>query len=139
MALENSMSCLQQSVTGPYPQIDSDHAFPSQFSKNHLKIILPSMSWSSSSLSFWFPHQNPSCNLLTFYEFYMSCPSNSPRLDQSNYTWRIVRITKLLIMELSPTSFTSPLVGQSSPFSKLFVNNLSLCSSVEVRDQVSHP
>jgi hypothetical protein len=32
---------------------------------------------------------------------YMPCPSHPPRLDHSNYTWRIVEIMKLLIMYFS--------------------------------------
>jgi hypothetical protein len=39
----------------------------------------------------------------------MPCPSLSPWFDHSNYTWRSVRIMKILIMQLSPAShyFTS--------------------------------
>jgi hypothetical protein len=32
----------------------------------------------------------------------MAGPSHLPRLDYSNYTWRRVQITKLLIMQFSP-------------------------------------
>jgi hypothetical protein len=35
---------------------------------------------------------------------YMARPSHPPLLDYSNYTWRRVQITKLLIMQFSPFS-----------------------------------
>jgi hypothetical protein len=35
---------------------------------------------------------------------YMPCPSHPPWLDHSNYTGRRVKVTKLLIMQFSPTS-----------------------------------
>jgi hypothetical protein len=35
---------------------------------------------------------------------YMPCPSLPPLLDHSTYTWRRVQVTKLLIMQFSPTS-----------------------------------
>jgi hypothetical protein len=34
----------------------------------------------------------------------MPRPSHPPWLDNSNYTWRTVWLTKLLIMQFSPTS-----------------------------------
>jgi hypothetical protein len=34
----------------------------------------------------------------------MNCPPHPPWLDHSNYTWRRVRVMKLLIMQFSPTS-----------------------------------
>jgi hypothetical protein len=35
---------------------------------------------------------------------YMARPSHPPRLSYSNYTWRKVQITKLLVMQFSPFS-----------------------------------
>jgi hypothetical protein len=46
---------------------------------------------------------------------------------------------KLLIMQFFPTSCHSSLFGPNIPLSTLFSNTLSLCSSLNVRDQVSHP
>jgi hypothetical protein len=43
----------------------------------------------------------------------MTRPSHPPRLDYSNYTWRRVQITKLLVMQFSP--FTRHLIP---PWSK---------------------
>jgi hypothetical protein len=41
---------------------------------------------------------------------------------------------KLLVMQFSP-----PLFGPNILFNTLFSNTLSLCSSLTVRDHVSHP
>jgi hypothetical protein len=46
---------------------------------------------------------------------------------------------KLFVMQLSPFSVTSSLFGPNILLSTLFSNTLSLCSSLKVRDQVSHP
>jgi hypothetical protein len=47
-------------------------------------------------------HQYFVCIPLTSHSCYMTCPSLSPLLDHSNYTWRRVQVTKLLIMHFSP-------------------------------------
>jgi hypothetical protein len=57
-------------------------------------------------------------------------------LDHSNYVWRRVQVMTLLIMQ-SP--ITSSLLGPNILLSTLFSNTLNLCSSLNVRDQVSHP
>jgi hypothetical protein len=46
---------------------------------------------------------------------------------------------KLLIKQFSPTPVTSSLFGPNILLSTLFSNTLSLYSSFNVRDQVSHP
>jgi hypothetical protein len=45
---------------------------------------------------------------------------------------------KLLIMQFSPTPITLSLYGPNI-LNSLFSNTLSLCSSLNVRDQDSHP
>jgi hypothetical protein len=59
----------------------------------------------------------------------MSCPSHSPWLDHSNYTWRRVEITKPLFMQFVHPPFTSPLLIPNIVLRTLFSNTLSLCSS----------
>jgi hypothetical protein len=66
----------------------------------------------------------------------MSCQSHPPVLDHSNYAWRRVQVTVLPILEIL---VTSSLLHPNIPFSTLFSNILSLCSSLNVRDHVSHP
>jgi hypothetical protein len=66
-------------------------------------------------------------------------PSLPSRLDHSNYYWWRVQITKLLVMQISsPSSQFIPLWMKYAPWHPV-LNTLSLCSSLNVRDQVSHP
>jgi hypothetical protein len=65
----------------------------------------------------------------------ITCPSHPPWPDHSNYTWRRVQITKLLIMQFSPTSRHFISLRSST----LFSDTLILCSSLNIRDKVSHP
>jgi hypothetical protein len=66
---------------------------------------------------------------------YMPFPSHPPWLDHSNYTWER---NSSLCGFLQP-HIISCLWGQNILLSILFSNTLSLCSSFNVRDQVSHP
>jgi hypothetical protein len=70
---------------------------------------------------------------------YMPCPSHPPSLDHSNYVWRGVLVMKVLIMQFPPISCHISLFGPNILLSTRFSNNLSLCSSLNVRDQISHP
>jgi hypothetical protein len=69
----------------------------------------------------------------SFHSCYIPRPSQPPRLHYSNYTWRSVQITKL-VMQFPP----STLLGPNILLSTLFTKTLSLCSCLNVRDQVSH-
>jgi hypothetical protein len=121
------------------------HTIPSYLSKIHFDIVHPPTSWSSQwSLSFWLSNQYSICTPLHPYSCYMARPSHPSWLDYSHYTWRRVQVTKLLIMQFSPTSCLRPpvsssLFGPNILLNTLFSNTLSLCSSLNVRDQVSHP
>jgi hypothetical protein len=68
----------------------------------------------------------------------MLCQYHPPWLDHSNYTWQRVQVMKLFIMQFS-SILTWSLIGPNILLSTLFSNTLSLCSSLNVRDQVSHP
>jgi hypothetical protein len=46
----------------------------------------------------------------------MARPSHPPRLDYSNYTWRRVQITKLLVMQFSPFSRQNNFKGSFAVF-----------------------
>jgi hypothetical protein len=58
----------------------------------HLRLGLPMV------FSFWLSHQYPICIALLAHSCYIPCPSHPPWLDHSNYTWRRVKVMKLLIM-----------------------------------------
>jgi hypothetical protein len=69
----------------------------------------------------------------------MPRPPHPPRLHYSNYTWRRVYKSRSssLCSSLHPP-VTSSLFGPNIFLSTLFSNALSLCSSLNVGDQVSH-
>jgi hypothetical protein len=70
------------------------------------------------------------------YSCCMPCPSHPPWLHHYNNVWRVVQVTKFLIMQFPRVSrhFISlrPRYSPQHPA-------LSLCSSLNVRNQVSHP
>jgi hypothetical protein len=99
---------------------------------SHLRLGLPSG---------LFPSGFPTKILYQFlfaHACYMLRPSQPPWLGHSDYTWRRVQAMKLLIIRFSLTSWQS-LFGSNILLSTLFSNTLNLCSSLKVRDQVSHP
>jgi hypothetical protein len=68
----------------------------------------------------------------------MHYPSHCPWLDAWNYTWRRVHVMNLLVVRISPTARHFIFFGiniLNTPFS----NTYGLCSSLNIRDQVSHP
>jgi hypothetical protein len=69
-----------------------------------------------------------------------TCPSHLIllRLDDSIYIWWRVHLIKVLIMQFSPTYYFV-LLCPNILLSILFSNTFSLCSSLNVRDQVSCP
>jgi hypothetical protein len=69
----------------------------------------------------------------------MTRTSHLPRLYYSNYTWQRVQIMKLLVMQFSPFSHHLISLGPNILLSIPFSNALSLCFSLNARDQVSHP
>jgi hypothetical protein len=75
-----------------------------------------------------------------FFSPFVLCalPISSSLLHHSNYTWRRVQVMKLLIMHPSPPSCNFIRLRQNI-LSTLFSNTLSLCSFLNVRNQVSHP
>jgi hypothetical protein len=64
-------------------------------------------------------------------------PHHPPWLDLSNCTWRRAQVMKLFILQLSLTSCHLYPFDLNIPLSTLFSNTLSLCSSLNVTDQVS--
>jgi len=83
------------------------------------------------SLPFRFFNQNTACISHLAHVCYMFLPSHPPRFDHPH--------TKLLIMQSSPASSFSFLLGPNILLSSLFSDTFNLCSSLSVRDQVSHP
>jgi hypothetical protein len=74
---------------------------------SHLRIGLPSG---------LFPTKIIYAFLFYSHVCYMLCSSSPSWLDHSNYTWRRVQVTKLLIIQFSPTSYyLIPLRSKYSP------------------------
>jgi hypothetical protein len=67
--------------------------------------------------------------------------SHSPSLDHYNYTiiWRKAQVIMLPIMQFSPALYNCILFQSKFHLSTLFLNNLSLCSSLNISNQISHP
>ena len=127
--------------TPPVPilsQLDPVHTSTSYFLKIHLNFIFPSMPRSPKwSLSLRFRHQNPVYASPVTHMHYMPHPSHSFRFYHLNNIGWGVQIIQLLSFLHSPV--TSSLLGPNILLSTLFTNTLSLRSSLNVSDQVSHP
>jgi hypothetical protein len=81
------------------------------------------------------------CIPLLSHAFYKPCPSHPHWLDHSNYMWRWVQVMKILIIpNISTLLLFHPSWDQifsSAPCSQTPSVQV-LCSSLNVRDQVSH-
>ena len=110
------------------------------FVKIHLNIILPSTSWSPEwSLSLRFPHQNLVHTSPSLQTYHM--PRQSIIL---NFITRTILGEEYRSLSSSLCNFlhspvTPSLLGPNILLNTLFSNTLSLCSSLNVSDQVSHP
>jgi hypothetical protein len=83
------------------------HIAPSCLPRIHFNLIVSHISWSSKSSLLAFSSKSY-MNSSSFHTCYMPCPCH-PWLDYSNYTWRRVQVTTLLIIQFSPV--TSSLIG----------------------------
>jgi len=121
-------------------QIDPVHAPTSHFLKIHLNIIFPSMLGASKwSHSFRFPHQNPVYTSLLPHTRYM--PRYFILLDLITRTMLEEEYRSLspLLCSFLHSPVTASLLGPNIILNTLFSNTLSLRSSLNVSDQVSHP
>jgi hypothetical protein len=121
-------------------QVNPIHTLPFYFFTIHTNIILPPTFRSSWwSLPFYLAHQYHVCIPLLPYECYISCLSHPLWLNNPNYIWRRVQVMELLIMHFLQPLIISSVLGPNCLLSTLFSNILGVCSSLTVRDQVSHP
>ena len=121
-------------------QLDPVHTPTSHFLKIHL--ILSShlrLGLSSGLFHSGFPIKTVYTPLLYSHTCYMPHPTHSSRFDHPNNIGWGVQIINLPLYSFLHSPVTSPLLGSNILLSTLFSNTLSLCSSLNTSDQVSHP
>ena len=135
MKPKGSLSYSQVPATCPYPEPAWSSPYL-HFLKIHLNIILPSK---TGSLSLGFPHQYPVYSSPVPLACYMP--------HRSYYSWfytRTILDERYRSLSSSLCRFlhslvNSSLLGPNILLNTLFSNTLSLPSSRNVSDQVSHP
>jgi len=138
----SSLPHSQLSAICSYPEPDqsSPNPPPSHLPQIHLNIVLPSTPGSSKcTLSLRFPHKNPVYTSPLPHARYMSRPSHSSRFDHPINTGYGVQIITFLVIKFFHSPVISSLLGPNIILNNLFSNTLSLRSSLNVSDQVSHP
>jgi hypothetical protein len=106
----------------------------------HSNLVLPSTPRSSEwSLSFGISHQILLHFSVLFPARHMPRSPHSPWFDPPNDTCGWVQIMKPLLVQLSPFSSHFIPIWSKYLLRTLFSYTLSLCSSLNMRDPVSHP
>ena len=120
-------------------QIDPVHTPTSHSLKIHLYIIFPSMPGSFKwFVSLRFPYQNPVYTSSLQHTCYMPCPSLLNFITRTILSEECRSLSSSLYSFLH-SSVTSSLLGPNFLLSTLFWNTLTLHSSLNVSNQVSHP
>ena len=142
MEPEGSLPHSQKPATCPYPEPagSSPCPPPSHFLKIQLNIILPftpvSPKW---SLTLMFSRQNPV--YASPLPIRATCPAHLILLDFITRTMLSEHYRSLSssLCNFLHSPVTSSLLGLNIPLNTIFSNTLSLRSSLNVSDQVSHP
>jgi hypothetical protein len=141
MEPEGSLPCSQESSTGPYPEPDQSSPYtPSFLSKI---ILILSIQLRLGLPSGLFPSCFPTNILQTFLfsplSCYMPCPSHPPDFIILIIPHKDHKLWSSTLCSFPQPPVTSSLFSPNILLSILFSKTLSLCSFLNVRDQVSHP
>jgi hypothetical protein len=98
-------------------------------------VLILSSPW---SLPFRFSDKHLFCVSYLSRACYVPHPYHLPWLNQPNSIWRSVQVMKVLIVQSLQTSHHFLPLWSVILLNNLFPNSLSICSSISVRDQVSH-
>ena len=116
------------------------HNVPSNLFKFNFNIIFPCAPWSSRwSLSRRSSHQNPICTPPLPYTCHVLRRPHSPYIHQPNNISDKHKSGSSSLCPFIPSPVISSHLAPSTCHSTLFSNTVSPCSSLNARDQVSHP
>ena len=135
-----SLPCSQQPVTGPYPEPDSDYAFPSSLFNICFDIILsPTPVSSKCPCSIEFPHHTPVRTALLPQS--ATCPAHLNLLDPpaQQYVVRSANNEDPHNVAFSGIPLLPPFLSQNISHSTQFSKTLGLCYSLNEWDLVLHP
>jgi hypothetical protein len=143
MEPQGSLPHSQVPANCPYPEPDQSTPCHHPTSEDLFYIILPSTCMLASSkwyLSLGFPNQNPvyTSPLPPTIRF-TSPPTHSSRFDTRMIFGDHYRSLSSSLCSFLHCPVTLSLLGRSILLSSLFLNNLALCFSLNVNDQVSRP
>jgi len=131
----------QVPTTCPYPDPDQSILSPIPTSWRpilillfHLRLGLPSVLFPTV-----FPPQNPVYTSPLPHTCYMPRLSHSSCFDHQHNIWWTVRSLSPTLCIFLHSPVTSPVLGPNILLSTLFSKTLSVRSSLNVSDQVSHP
>ena len=140
MEPEGSLQRSQVPTTLPYPKPDQSSPFPP--STSWRSILILSCHLYLGLLSGLIPLSFPTKTLYAphLYPICVTCP---PHLILLNLITQIIfgeecRLLSSLLCSFLHSPVTSSLLGPNILINTLFSNTLSLCSSLDVRDQVPH-
>jgi len=140
----NSHSAFQEIPSAPLipvlSQMHPVHISPHYFPKMNSYIILPSTPTSSEwSLPFRFSNQNFVWISPLSHACYISCPLIILNLIALIMFCEVYKLWSSSLCSLLQTPAPSSLLGPNFLLCTLFLDTHNLCSSLSVRDQVSHP